>query len=263
MTRRRLIAALASFLLFVAAIEVGLRLTDPLGALRYFGDLRAVMATYRTDVQRYAMRPGAYTFSDWQATILPDSTRRVPDTAPAGCTIALVGDSVTFGLGVSDADTWANVVARELRGVHIVNTGVAAASIWSVTASMEAVRADGYVYLIIDNDDAPEIPPQALVVREGWAIQTYVYVLQEWKPAAYKPDPVARAQIAEVAGRRNVQAVAFTGNQLARDMPGVAFIPPYTKRISWTDAHADAEGNREIAKLILPIVREFAARVCG
>ena len=156
--RRAVAAVCLSILALVLALEFGLRLTDPLGALRYFGDLRAVYAAYREDVSRYAMRPGSYTFSNWQAIILPDGSRRVPDTAPTDCTIVLVGDSVTFGLGVSDGDTWANLVARELPGVQLVNAGVAGASITSVAATIEATRADGYVYLIIDNDDAPESP---------------------------------------------------------------------------------------------------------
>jgi hypothetical protein len=259
--RRAVIAVLLAFVATVVLVEGGLRLFDPWGAWRYFGDLRAVFAAYSEPSREYAIAPGIYTFSNWEAVILPDGTRRVPDTAQTDCTIALVGDSVTFGLGVSDADTWANVAARELPAVHIVNAGVPAASIGTVAAEIRRTPADGYVYLMIDNDDAPEGDVRRWGIPDG-AIRTYLYMLQEFRPAQYTPDPGARAQITAVAEREDTQAVAFAGNPMARDVPDVTYIPMYTKRISRVDAHADAEGNAQIAASILPIVRKLAATRC-
>jgi hypothetical protein len=170
---------------------------------------------------------------------------------------------VTFGLGVSDDATWANLVARELPDVHIVNAGVPAYNVWNVAATVERVKADGYLYLVIDNDDEPE-PRWREVGKRGntWAIQTYLYVLEFRAGEPYSPLQGARVTFAKLAHSSGVQAVAFEGSQLARDVPGVAYIPMYTKRISRVDAHADVEGNAQVAASILPIVRKLAATRC-
>src|SRR5688572_13884306 len=111
--RRAVIAVLLTFLATLAFIEGGLRLFDPLGARRYLDD--AALYVYVHRARGYVMLPGVYQFSNWQVTILSDTSRAVPATnTSAPCTLALIGDSVTFGQGVSDGDTWANLMAKEL-----------------------------------------------------------------------------------------------------------------------------------------------------
>jgi hypothetical protein len=260
--RRTVVAVLLAFLATVGAIEGGLRLVDPLGALRYFGDLRSVYALYQEDKRGFVIAPGAHAFSNWQATILPDTTRRVPDTRATDCTIALVGDSVTFGLGVSDDATWANLVARELPDVHVINAGVPAYNVWNVAATVERVKADGYLYLLVANDDEPAPNwREAGKPSQTWAIRQYLYVLEFSASDPYTPRPGALDEVRKLTANPAVRVVAFDVPGLSREARAT-LIPLYTRRISRADPHADAEGNAQIAASILPIVTELAATRC-
>lgn len=264
--RRRLIAALAAFLLFAATLEYGVaRIIDPWGAWRYFNDLASLYSHYRTDPRGFVVAPGDYHFEGWTATILLDATRYVPETSTwASCTVALVGDSVTFGLGVSDDATWANLVARELPRVRIINTGVPAYNAQNAATTMKQVQADGYFYLLIGNDDEP--PPNWQNARPpAWAIQVYLYTWQFAARDPYVPMPGIEGVISEIASSPKVMIVAFDSPGLGRDLAAkypISLIRPYTERISRADSHANEQGNWQVAEAVMPHLRALISKVC-
>lgn len=148
------------FLTFLL-IEGALAIFDPWGA-NYFFDLKAMFdQVVVTEQGIYVLPEGVHQFTHFSATMLPDSTRLVPDTTPreaADGTLVFIGDSITFGWGVNDKDTFANLIARDMPEFHVVNTGIPAFnSTYSIRRMNEFPDADQVVYLIFIND--PETLP--------------------------------------------------------------------------------------------------------
>lgn len=259
-TRHTVIAILSICLATVILVEASLRLLDPWRALRYFADQDALYRTFDADSWRgYHSAPGHYTFSNWQADILPNGSRRVPDSKPNGCRVVFLGDSVTFGFGVDDRDTWVNLLARELP-IHAINAGVYSYNAERVRDSLNAYPgAAVYVYLFISNDGDPDPIWQNRSNAWHWAIRDYWYAAESpyFPPQAYTPGFAAAL---DTLKRRTVM-VAFDTDGLPRQV-GATLIPPYTHGISRADSHPNSAGNREIAAAMLPIVQQAVDRVC-
>jgi hypothetical protein len=263
--RRAVIVALLSLLATIGTIEGGLRLFDPWGIARYEADIYILAAASQPDpVRNVVYSPGVVTFSNFSMTVLPDHSRAVPDTSAAGCTIAFLGDSVTLGWGVNDEATWVNLVARELPGVHVVNTGVSGYSIYDIEATMKTVKADGYFYLLIVNDN------RRMRHAKTTAKPDYRSAIDRnlaWFMLGRDLDPPfddAFYAVLEKMISKGVAVAAFDeppGRGAAARYP-VKLIPMYTSWLSFIDRHADAEGNRQIAASVLPIVTELAATRC-
>src|SRR5688572_6915252 len=108
---RKIAYALIGFSLSIFLLETLLRFVDPWGAVTYFTAGGPTLDLYIPYGERDVLPAGVYSFPIWTAHINPDHTRLVPDNAAGNCRIAFVGDSVTFGLGVDDAETWVNLLA--------------------------------------------------------------------------------------------------------------------------------------------------------
>lgn len=253
--------ALFMLLLLLITPELALQILDPLQVKPYFADLDALFATMQADATRvYVHTPGVYTFSNWSAIINADSTRLVPDTSPQDCTIALVGDSVTFGHGVKDSETWANHLARRYPAVEILNTGVNGYNIQQVQATIAAVSADGYLYMLISNDadKALTFPRKPTPVKPMIEVYAYVFRTRFGGQAPSTPDwREFDGTLAELKALDNLAIVGYEGDLLAQhaDIP---LLPYWTHNNSPTDTHADAQGNVEIAD---SVETEFAALV--
>lgn len=265
--RRTTIALLISILLSVALVEGGLRLFDPWRMGELADHLHPLQDAYRADPLRgYVERPGAYQTGAFVTTILPDTTRRVPDTnLSAPCTLTLLGDSVTFGMSVGDEETWANLIARELPAVHVINTGVIGYALDNVLATWHAFpQASAYLYLMIGNDI--ELPP--IVSGTPGPRQSY---LNAYLTALYAP-PMPRLTMAQFEAKIDLLRADWRMTIAAFDepfshavkahYPALLLIPPYMHRTSIADGHANAEGNREIAAALLPIARTIVDRAC-
>lgn len=268
--RRAAIVLLTSFLMFMCIAEFALR-GDPLGVKRLHDDLAILSSiTMPHPTRTMLYRPGTLQFSNWSMTILPDYSRRVPDTsATSSCTIVLLGDSVTLSWGVDDDKTWANLVAQQLPGVRLINTGVSAYSIYEIEATMKAVAGQGYLYLLIDNDNLhPDYKNAPLKPTEQ---RSAIQMNLEYLTAASQPYPPGDGKfyttLEGMLNNGSVLIVAFNLGSLSKDVAArypdrVHLIPFYKSRISKADGHADAQGNREIAQAILPHVETLANRVC-
>lgn len=259
--RHSTIYLLSTTLVLLLVIEGGLRALDPWGVLRYFNDLSTMFRQFRQDDQRgYVLPPGYYSFSNWSATILADGTRRVPDVHAAPCTLAMLGDSVTFGHGVNDADTWVNLLAQTFLSVHFLNVSANGYNIENVAGARRAIHADGYLYLLINNDNQVQVNYRQTGSGPS-AIRQYLYVVH---PPEHElpllPITDFNHLLNQMLSDPQVMVVAF-------DIPGISqrvphHIPLWTATNSRADGHANAEGNRQIARSLAPLVRQMAQQYC-
>lgn len=265
-----LIAALLFLVGSLFSAELALHWLDPWQADAYFTDLAAVLSHMQADTDRgYVNAPGVYVYSSWTVHINRYGQRLVPATHPAGCRIALLGDSVTFGYGVSDDQTWANQLALDFPGVQIINTGVNGYNTEQVAAAHQLTPAEGYLYLLINNDADPPLhwqPSEDTPVpyQFGDAFRTYWYVWDtRHQGQVYTQPDYSRFTPALIRLKQslNVQIIGFDHDPLA-DRAGVTTIPYWTHANSYTDGHANAAGNQQIAAELHPYIAQMVKGDC-
>jgi lysophospholipase L1-like esterase len=253
--RRYLIVSLTSLLSILLALELLLRAFDPLGVV-YFDRIRQMQRAFVIHPERgYIVAPGIYDFDDWLAAVNTDYERVTPDSVAGGCRVVFLGDSVTFGWGVDDGETFANLLAHEL-GLEAVNTGVSAYNAENIIATLDAYAADLYVWLIVGNDAEPErdVVEHSLTLRgrrSGW-LGRYVSYLT-YNPEAVSDWAAFNARLAPLLNRDDVLLFALD-RPFADALTDVARVN-YTGRISAADPHPNAAGHEEIAAAMLPGVR--------
>lgn len=266
--RRRLIAALIGVLLALLLGEALLARFDPLGFV-YFRDQAYLASQIVPDPRGYAFRPGAYPLS-FAPTILPDGTRAVPDTnVSAETTLVFIGDSVTFGYGVDDDQTWVNRIARALPAAHVVNAGVSGYDSANVARAVDQYPdADALVYLIVNNDAEPEKQPDFDHPRppdaSSW-LALYLLHLPEYLSPVSAEAEIARGDLPRyfddlraILADDRVLALAFDdafGRMTVERGFGISLIERGEDRVSPADGHPGARGNQQIAAQILPLVR--------
>lgn len=260
---RRLPALLIGIVLSLAIPELILQITDPFKIKPYFSDLALLFAAAESDSTRgYVLPAGEYHFSNWIATILDDHSRFVPDTHESDCTIALVGDSVTFGYGVNDGETWANVVAQRFPDVEFVNaslTGYNAAQAYSV---IQTTRASGFLFTLVWNDaDALVDWRRSPVPVYMPLLYAYWWTLNSQYRAVERDFAAFDRAMAGVQSMSNVQIVGFEDDPLAQ-RAGVPILPMWTHSLSPVDGHADAAGSIQIAAVMTPYIAQLIEATC-
>lgn len=269
--RSRLNLALAAAAnILIALVFLGLLLEgllslfDPWG-MHYFDDLIVLQRGVRPDpVRGYRLEPGVYHFTHWTATQTTEG-RLIPDKG-TGCKVVFIGDSVTWGYGVDDSETWVNLLSRQLN-LDATNSALTGYNSENVRRTIGQYPDATIVYLITDNDDEPTegyskpmqtMPSMSMIEKYGRLILARAQG-KDGGPDAKEPGRFL-SDIAILQQNPQVTMLAFDGEVGAR--PGVWTIPRYTQRISIMDAHANQAGNQEIAAAMLPIVREAVAS-CG
>lgn len=265
MTRRILIILIVTIITVPLAINTLLYYLDPLGIVTYAHDLNALFYVSEPDTTGIRFLTGRYTFRGYTATIGHDGLRIVPDTTFAHCTIAAVGDSVAFGMGVEDYETFTNIFAQTFKDVHWINAGIPGYSALNVVQQINNIPADGYLWLIINNDDEPfrryfggqvNAPPAAIAQYVGWRQETPIPINAE------RFDDGAR----HILNRENVLAFAFADVSLTEHIeqayPQVVIIPLYTEVVSRADPHPNAVGHQQIADAMMPYVSTFVEDTC-
>lgn len=258
--RRGLLVSLVSILLCVGALEAALRIADPLGVV-YFDDIGYLWSIRRADASGYTHIPGIYTLGDrFTFTIMPDGNRYTPGAWRGGKRVTFVGDSQTFGYGVNDAETWVSRVASALR-IDALNVGRSGYNIENISTQLEDI--DGcVVWLTISNDPGAAVRYAAPVTEIHSYLGNTLRVLYSAR-ATYTTAPITdsvRPLYAAIAARPDTLIFALDdGNygKIVREEYGAVTIPYFTSRISPTDAHADSEGNRQIAESILPVLDDW------
>lgn len=291
---KNLSGAAALVLFTLVLIEILLRAVDPWG-LYYFQDLEKLGNTiFQADAERgYLMPDGQYSFTRWNAEIR-EGGRVVPATNnEATCTIAILGDSVAFGYGVNDDQTWLNAAARDLPDVRFINLGVPRYNSSNVLGTWRATPdADAYLYLIISNDLDPALDVESerfvgagtgqpwlvrytnfALRRGGGTDQVEIQQTEDTEAAPPLPDDfrgLARlwGEMEEMQTDERVYFAAFekeplTSTLLARDLPLTTWVYPSQRRISLADYHLNPTGNEELAAQAVPLFRQIAQERCG
>lgn len=266
--KRKLTYFLCVFLISVFLFDGLLRYVDPWGVMAYTNDSAQWIAHVTPDPLRdYHLASGNYRLSNWTMTILPDGTRDVPDTAlMSSCTIVLVGDSQTFALGVSDAASWPNLVAKYYPKVRIINAGLPGTNADDALLNIRAFKANGYLYMLSENDaDAPPPLGSWRMGQDRPALALYWFYAH---PTVYGAGAISDTlwlTLNQIVAIPNVQIVAYKGGRMVTEAAkryDVALVDVYTHTISRIDHHADVQGNVETAEVVLPVFDTLVTRFC-
>lgn len=260
---------LIGLLILLISTEALLRRLDPLG-IRYLEDIGNLFGHMESD---YTLPPGHYDLDTFTVTVNGDRTRRVPDTpSQATCTLVAIGDSVTFGHGVGNQETWVNLLAREFPDIRFINTGTNGFNSHAIREMQGRwlTEANGFIYFIIQNDTDPNVPS---LERDRFYpyISAYWIVLQSrltGNPVASSPDIPDTFWDDLTAIQEAAPTLLFVDNPdfaapiQARFPEDTILIDPYTHTNSLADPHPDSEGHQEIAAAMLPGVRDAVQRWC-
>lgn len=267
--RHFILSVLIVLLLTLAMLEVALRLFDPSGVGRYGYDLFLQLAAYTDDPRGYRLQAGTHPFSNWGATILADGTRLVPDTnRDVPVKLTFIGDSVTYGFGVNDHDTFINLLASDLTDLHLANAGVSGYNSTQALQSLEVYESDFYLWLTIANDiETPEVRRDVsgyIPTFTTFHLHRLLTLRSREQGSSGTNEPfVDRTRYlkeVENAISSGVLVVTFNdthGLWLADEVEGVIVIPHYTASISPADGHPNPAGHQQIAASLLASIQQY------
>lgn len=242
----------------MACLYPFLKFVDPLGIHAYSQWIHWTQANRLPHASGFVHPTGTYTIAGSTLTIGDDGLRVVPETnTDADCTVALIGDSVAFGFGVSDDETFAYHLTQALPNVHIINASRQGYDGNNLIWAVETVEADIYIYVMVVNDSQPAtgiypMPPLPNVLSQHIAYfvarsrhaPTYDYENFE---AVMDTMQSVDALVFDATGGSPLVAVAETYTDV---IPLDRTPPEY--RISYADSHPSALGHQAIAETILP-----------
>jgi hypothetical protein len=278
--RRGIIAMLISAIFTILLMEIALDTFDPWG-MHYFDDLATIWDHVVWHPNRVTVLPaGDYRLSNWSVTQLDDNTRYVPDNQNGPCKIVFVGDSLTWGHGVNDNETWVNLLARDLPEATVINAGFDGYNSENVRGTLlDYPDADIFVYFIMGNDAEPTNPVFRMT-RVSMLKKYYTYIKNQYfthdqssatdevgpQLPPNTPDTIRfEADIAAMAKDDRISFFGFDAvlTQLLLGDYKVTILLPYKHRISKADAHPNPRGHEEIRLAILPHIHAAAAANCG
>ena len=252
-------------------VELGLRLVDPRGAYDMYNAYWILSDGIDDDEIGYRTRPGIYQARHFTATILDDGSRYVPASVESNCVITMIGDSFTWGMGVSDEETFSNLIAEQLK-VTVLNHGYRAYNAEQVLAVRNRYNASFYVWLHITNDwHAPTHYTREQVQARRPAISFALFsYLPNQSLVQTLPDDNQnyRDALGALATDERVLTFAFDeeiGSRAARWYPSIILLPESHYRnnpVSITDGHPNETAHRLIAEDMLPAIRNMMESHC-
>jgi hypothetical protein len=265
----KLMAALFSTGVTILGMELALSVFDPWG-MHYFDDVGSIWEHVIPHENRvYVLSPGVYHFSNWSVNQLNDYTRLVNNSQEGACKVVFLGDSVTWGHGVNDDDTWVNLLAAQLPGTTVINAGFDAYNSENVLGTLaDYPDAHLFVYLIFANDAVPTLdvhrkPHYSML---GKYLLYIVEQLSGDADQSQHSDTIRfKAEIQQMGLDPRVIFIGFD-EPLAQSLKpeyDVFLIPAYRNSISKVDFHPNPEGHKEIAEAVLPYVRAAVERQCA
>lgn len=263
--RHKILLILFSFAVVLLLLEVALRLVDPYG-MSYFHDTGDVLRnTQDISDTLYILNPGTYHLNNFTLTVKGDHTRLVPDTSASDCIIVAIGDSVTMGHGVNDADTWVNQLALVFPDVQFINAGVNGYNSEQVLLSIDRFpQADGFVYYIVDNDVGDTILPKRDKSHSSYVSMYIQYALVR-SSLRGQAEPIYTRfwqDIETLLSRDDLIAFNMADN-LQPDMPLSVHFLAWHENISAVDGHPTANAHRALADKMQPYVQDLISRVCN
>lgn len=232
MTRKRIIAySFTMVLVFTLLLEVLIRLTDPWGVSAWLA---------ADSIPRDAH--GWYEVGEYGlATIIEGQTRRVPDTQPSSCQIVAIGDSLTYGFGVRDVETWVNLLAQRFPSVEFINAGISGTNSEQIYQSIARFpEADGLLWIIVNNDNLHSNQPyrSSLPPVQRWELMSMSYLKLAFQRVEALPpiedNPRFWRDIQAMIALDNLLIVAYD------DVLGAAVHARYPERVTWIDYRYDA-----------------------
>lgn len=244
--------ALFIIIITVTIAELSLRVFDPIGVLSLHASRETLWSSaIPHETRGYIYANGAYSSRDWSMRMIADGERFVAGNG-SGRRVAFVGDSLTFGFGVDDTETFASLFS-EASDCEIINAGHSGYNASQVLATVEDIDADMYIYLHYANDaDVANRIPESRQFSHMLALEAYAFYFGiERQYQAPETDTGAYWQaMADFAGRDDVIIFTFAGLPLSDDLvaayPDVIPIAVYEHPISAVDPHPDDEGHRDI-----------------
>ncbi|MEL6404757.1 MAG: SGNH/GDSL hydrolase family protein [Chloroflexota bacterium] len=263
-TRLSIITFLISLLLCGGALEIFLRF-DPLGVLAYREWLNFTYTDSRPDPTGYSFVAGTYIIDGKLVTIDERGNRATPTVNSPDCTIAIVGDSVTFGIGVSDDATYPYLLSNVFPQIQFINTGKPGYDSTNLSRVVEDTPADAYIYLIVSNDiTAPREHINAVPVSFS-AITTHIRYFQAIGQEA-EPEPTLYSESLDIITRENVMMFS-AGEHISHEHAEVYLgttieVIPRETRVSPADGHPNELGHQAIANVIAPYVATLPTNNC-
>lgn len=269
--RRAFFIVIIGIVITLFFVEIVLRIADPFGAV-YFVDIvdnfygRAI-----EDPRGYVVPEGEYHASHWNFNILADNTRAVPDTnINAEKTLVFVGDSLTFGYGVDDAETFVNLVARAYPDWHVINNSYPGWSIRNLENAAAMYPDADLIFVLTISNDLTEVYVEAgkMNDRKDTYLQIYARIIgwvffgypvpSEETIAAF--EPIWHESITRIGRHPQVTflTVDTTNDYEQRVLalfPDRTFVlENYTGFISLVDSHPNPASHVFLAEQIIPIV---------
>jgi len=275
----RLLKNLTFIVITLLMLEAALRIFNPLGAYGLVYDVNIFNGNQVMSDWGRVMQSGFYEMYNSTMTIDENHYRVIPDNHPgAGCTIALIGDSVTLGYRVNDDETWANHIATAFPQVNFINVANQARNIDDALIGIQAHEdADGYLYLVVNNDHEAQVSVEYLAApSRRSAIAVYALALKNLLAYRQERDaeegatdvPMQEALLAhfyavldDIVQDERTLVIGFEGDY---DFPPpVQQIPPYTDVISQLDPHPNPQGHMFIAVQMRPVLEAWLPGVCN
>lgn len=263
-------STLTLFVFLPLTVEFVVTILQPLGIRDYSGDLAELRHRYiylTPDLYTLPVSSAIDLYADWRVTMDDEIGRAMPDRN-SDCLIAFIGDSVTFGHGVNDDETFARLIAEEL-GVSAINFGMNGYNAEQVLASIEYLDGrydiDLYVYLHTRNDHHEAIP-ESDMRHGGWQpafVTTVLYLNKSRRLSNVEIPDWYHSAIDAITSRDNVLMFAFDNDEIVPRESGAIILDSYTPNVnSPADGHPNTQGHRMVAYQMLPDIRNALRGRC-
>ncbi len=255
--------------IFVGLVaEIYFRYVDPDGLYHYLSvweNLPVEPAPHG-----YVFKQGVYNLGRWQVTINADGFRHL-DTKESNCKIALIGDSVTFGWGVSDGLIWAQLLANEADATILMRSHPSynIDNIKAVYGELEALGdIDGYIYLMVANDAQGAVSADRFdeYATKRTALEYRFLYMQRVANRVTPPEniPHFKEQFMQMTSDKMLTIGVQSSAPFIQAVQDITpyWIVPSMHTVSLSDGHANAEGNAEMYAQIRTYALPFIEAVC-
>jgi len=263
-----LVLGLATAVMLLAAAEISVRVFDPFG-ISHFEESSKLWLDYVSD-PLLVFRLPPHTQKTYQGVMISTNAlgfrdREIERKQDGELRILLLGDSITFGYGVSDEETYGrkleSILTSELgRKVRTVNAGMGGFNTVQEAAFLEnqaaAIDPDVVSLLYLPNDIDSNIPPfnpgeaiygnaskvTRILLEKSWLFRLAVFASTEPEPKRLaelgirgrgaKDSLTALARIAALCRQRRVPFETFFYREKEESGAGARFIDELFSQVS-------------------------------